>query len=647
MIEPLPVGWLSAVPVLLTCTLLVLVPGAVTLRLARFRLLVVAGAAAPLTVSALVLAGVAAGAVGLPWNAGTLAVVVAAMLLTGLAVGRIRHPAVGVPLPRSKAAWVGASVILAALVGALPAMATMGSADAIPQQPDTIFHLGTIQSMVNLQDVSTLHAVDFVRPGEVGFYPAGFHAVATTLVDLTGASVTVAANAVALVSAFLIWPLAMTLLAGVTFGTRVAVLVPAPFAAVVFSTFPTWFLGYGVLWPNLLGQAILPATVALGVRLLRADRSGWELALLVILLPGLTISHPNALFALAVAAVVVVVCAAIAYAVRPRVALRLRLAALVGAAVFTGGAAGVWLVGGMLSPSMRASNVRGPEATLSEAIVDVAFAAARSQRPAWVLGFVTILGVAALVVRRRGGWVLALSAVCGVLYILNVVVDTPLVRWVTWPWYNNPPRLASLLVLPLALLVVAALAEAARLLAQRLRPLGPSLRPAIPAGLVLVFLAATAGGNAAARVWALDRYYDPQPARSWISQGELDALRHLGQQIPEDSVVAANPWGGANWLALVSGERLLFPTEKVLSGSPDLVLLGKHLDDVASDPQVCRLAQERQVEYAITGGGLASRSKRAKSSYVGVDAVGDAKGWDEVAQAGPYRLYHLTGCESG
>jgi len=92
---------------------------------------------------------------------------------------------------------------------------------------------------------------------------------------------------------------------------------------------------------------------------------------------------------------------------------------------------------------------------------------------------------------------------------------------------------------------------------------------------------------------------------------------------------------------------MLYPTEKVLSGDPDLVLLGKHLDDVASDPEVCRLARERQVDYAITGGKLASKSERARSAYAGVDGVGDAKGWDEVAESGPYRLYRLTGCETG
>lgn len=644
MIEAQPEGWLSALPVLLACVLLVLVPGAVTLRLARFPLLVVAGAAAPLTVSVLVVAGLVAGQVSLPWNPGTLAGVVALMLVAGFVVGRVRRGLPGTPLPRAKAVWVGASVAVAALVGALPAMVTMGAAGAIPQQPDTIFHLGTIASMLDLRDISTLHALGFTSPDGTGFYPAGFHAVAATLVELTGASVTVAANALALVSGFLVWPLAMTLLAGVAFGTRTSVLVPAPFAAVVFSTFPTWFLGYGVLWPNLLGQAILPATVALGVRLLRADRSGWELVLLVILLPGLTIAHPNALFALVVAAVVVVVCAAIAYAVRPRVALGRRWAALAGAAVFTGGVAAVWLLGGMLSPSMRASNTPGPEATLSEAVIDVAFSAAREQRPLWVLGLVTLAGAAALVVRRRGGWVLLLSAVCGVLYVLNVVDDSPHVRWITWPWYNNPPRLASLLVLPLALLVVAALAEAARAVSRVLRP---SVRPAVPAALVLALLAATAGGNAGSRAAALDGYFDPQPSQSWISGPELRALKDLGRQIPDDSVVAANPWAGGNWLALVSGERMLYPTEKVLSSSPDLVLLGKHLDDVASDPEVCRLALARHVDYAITGGNLAARTKAARSAYSGVDDVKDAKAWEEVAASGPYRLYRLVGCEPG
>ncbi len=74
-------------------------------------------------------------------------------------------------------------------------------------------------------------------------------------------------------------------------------------SSVLFTAFPFMLMGFGVLWPNLFGQVLLPAALALGAAVLAplmpvADpvlspsRAG---LVLLAALPGLTVAHPNAL----------------------------------------------------------------------------------------------------------------------------------------------------------------------------------------------------------------------------------------------------------------------------------------------------------------------------------------------------------------
>ena len=653
MIDPTPVGWLAALPILLAAAALLVLPGALALTLARSSPAVALGAGAPLTVSVIVVAGVVAGRAGIAWTAPVALAVVALLWLLAAGVGALRSRGdthapwwrahwrdPGGRLVTSRRLCLAGAVVAAALVGVLPVTAAY-SPDTIPQQPDTIFHLGTIQSMVQLRDVSTLHAVDFVRPGEVGFYPAAFHAVSATLVELTGASVSVAANGVALAAGFLVWPLGMLLLARTAFGPRLRALVPAPVAAVCFTAYPTWMLGYGVLWPNLLGQALLPAAVALGLGLLRPRPSPWRAALLAVLLPGLVAAHPGGLVGLVVAAVTAVGAATMTYAVRSGLRAPRTYAALAAGGLVVAGAGAAWLAGGRVSTSMRTSGRRTPEMSWGDALVDVVFSAFRWQRPLWVLGALTLVGLGVLLARRRALWVPLLWVVVAGLYVLATASAAPRTRWLTWPWYNNSPRLASLLVLPAALLVTAALAEVAGWLSPRV---SRAARAAVPAALVSALLLVTAGGNASARVATLEPYGFTDPATSWVTRGELAALARLGERIPDDAVVAANPYRGGSWLRLVSGERMLYPSEKVIGTDPDLGVLGERLDESATDRAVCSLAQRHEVDYAITGGRIATSARRARLWYVGVDGVASARGWERVATEGPYTLYRMTRC---
>jgi len=192
--------------------------------------------------------------------------------------------------------------IAAAVVGIVFIPLTQ-TPEAFPQQPDTIFHLGVVQWMRERGDISSLHAAGFSSASGTGFYPAAFHGVVATLAQLSGASATVSTSAFVLVVAAVIWPLGAMMLSRVVLGPGPAVVISAAVTSVMFSAFPFWLLGYGVLWPNLLGYALLPTALALVVAAI-APEQGIALGqrhavlLLVLALPGFALAHPNVLIAL-------------------------------------------------------------------------------------------------------------------------------------------------------------------------------------------------------------------------------------------------------------------------------------------------------------------------------------------------------------
>jgi len=662
--------WLSAVPVVFVTMLVLWIPGAVASRLAGLRGLAMIAIAPGISVTAVATGGAVAPILGLRWGPLAFVVVVTLLWLLAGGVGRLlrRSPQMG-----GGSVPAGLAAVGLAFVGVLAVVLPVtGSPESFPQHPDTIFHLGNAQWMLDHGDISAMHVGGFTSGSGGGFYPAAWHGVVVTVAQITHAPVVVSSSCLALVTAGIIWPLAMVLLARTVFGPGLGISVAAGVTSVAFSAFPFWLMGYGVLWPNLLGQALLPAALACLVVLTRPVKGarsrgveperaasgrpsggkevmsrGRAALVLVAVVPGLAFAHPNALIAF-----VVLGCLVLggllgvgwrARRDRPRVAVGAVTALVVGTVLVGGG----WLAATAASGRMRASNAPGPEMTWSSAMVDTIAFGPREAAPLWALAVLVFVGAVVILFRGAGHrWVVAGLILADGLYFLVVAVDSPLTRVLTWPWYNNAPRLAALMVLPASLAATAALSALGDTLIPLLRRI-----PATPLWVAwvipsLVLTLATGGGYVAAHREILDPYFHPLESYTWASPTELRALQTLAARVPAHSEVAANPWNGGTYMYLVSGRHMLFPTEKSVT-SPDQQLLAKSLDKAGTSPEVCAAAVRQHVGYAITGGSPFMGLGRGYTRFKGVDRVGSSSAFREVASAKPYRLYELVRCAGG
>ncbi|MDN5794466.1 MAG: hypothetical protein L0H79_01780 [Intrasporangium sp.] len=637
--------WREAIPIFVVAVALLFVPGTVAALAARVKPLAAAAVGPVLTTSFLTVSGVVCGALGIAWTSSVLVVSLALCVVVVGALGRWlsrRHTLPdGGPL---FASLVGVAAALAIVL--LSIRKEIDTPEAIPQHPDTIFHLGAAQWMLEHGDISVLHAAGFASPSGTGFYPAAFHTFTASIAMLTGSSVVVATTVFVLAVVGIAWPLGCIALAMSLLGRRSAVAVSAGVASACFTGYPYFLMGFGVLWPNLFGQALLPAALLLVMSVVgslarppfvAAPRRTAALPLAVSL-PGVALAHPNAFVAMCVFAALIVLGRALAFAWSHRTDRR-RLAGGIGIVV------GVLLVGAVglvLRPaSMFDTGAPGPEESAARAWHDLLIFAPRETKDLTLLAVLVLVGVFAMLGRHRGSrWVVLGLGVFLALFWLNVAVDSPAVRFFTWPWYNNAVRLQSVAILPAVIAATAAFVLLGDLAARVIRARHAGL--AVTGVALLVFLAVT-HGYVGAHEHILHRYFHPKPADSWVSDQELRSLRALSAHLPPDAVVAANPWNGATYLYVVSGRRLLIPTEKA-DTSTDRQLLAKRLDEVGSDPAVCAAAEREDVDWAITGGQPFSWANGREKRYAGIDDVGSSSAWRQVATAAPYTLYERVAC---
>lgn len=636
--------WLSALADVVLVAVMLVLPGALMGRAIGLRRTLLWGMAPLFSTAMYALGSSSAAAVGLQWSlAGILTVLVAGLSIT-FVVGRVIDAIrVGrddpeIPRPPNSAHLAAASaMILGALLVAVPAALGMGSPDELVDSPDVIFHLSRIQQTLETGASSSFSGGQF--------YPGAFHSIATAAAALGApADPIVLANLVALVAVCVAWPLGCVALGRQLFGWRPVAFVLTGIACASFTAYPSIMLGWGVLWPNVLGQALLPGFLAGLVACVTAQERGGvtrtsAVIACIMAVPGLLFAHPNALVMAGVFAALWVAWRLVMAVFRgPR-----RRSGLAGLVALIVGCTGALVIAPKLSPAVASTAAYTWEETQQpwEALADVA--GLRVQWDAVQWGTVILLALGALAIglwwRRVFPVVLGWVA-CVVLYVLCASVRGDLVRLVTGFWYNDKIRLAAYAVIPGIALVVAAGLGLRRLLVSRT---GLSKRPVwadVTAVAMVVLL--TGFTQWSARQSLVHRYYHPEFENQMIAtKGMIEELGAVTQGVPAGVVIAAVPESGAALLYPLFGRPTLYGTLPA-TGTDDQIYLGAHLAEATTDPRVCQVAQRLGVGYALVSDRAYWLSKPERTR--GIDAVPGRPGFVEVASTAHYRLFKMTSC---
>lgn len=603
------------------------------------------GAVAPFAFSIVAISSTVAPWMHVPWSFLPVAVV-AAVITVLIRVIRwrvLRWAHVPTPSAGRAAVWAALAVALAAAVTAWRVVAVFGGDAAISQTFDNVFHLNAVRYILDTGSASSLEVGGLTSP--TAFYPAVWHATVALVVQITGASIPAAVQAVTIVVSAVVWPTGAVALTAALFGTRRWVLLAAGVVSTAVPAFPVLLLDYGVLYPYQLSLALLPFTLAATVNAVREprarerDRGRWALAL-VGALPGLALSHPGGVVGWLALSLPIFV-ALLVRLWREHPARRARAA--VGAAAV--GYAGVGLL--LLKVLRPAAEARAWATPLSplEAVWQIVSVSMYAGGSAVLVALATVFGIVCALRARswRHRTALGIWAVGALLFfVVSGVPRGPIRDAITGSWYNNWPRLAALFVVALVPIAALGLGTAARLLSEVWsRRTGPRTGLALSALIAIVVLV-VAQYPAMARMQAsAHKSYRMDDRALLLSPDEAELLARVADEVPEDGVIAGNPYTGTALAYAYSDRRVLMPhmlaylTEEGQS-------VNHGLRDAVQEPDVCDAILNLGVTHVLDFGEREVHGER--HAYHGLADLAHSDAVELVDQQGSARLYRIVAC---
>lgn len=676
--------WIETWPVFLAGLAIVILPGAVILRLGGVRGLNMLALAGPVSLSISASIAVVLPFLGLPFTPVVFWVVcaIAAVIALGLHLWlRKRRPSLrGTTLamngfPNSGGLWrplAWSAVALGAIGGGALIARTLTRAIGSPmnfsQTFDNVFHLNAVKHIVETGNGSSLTLGNLTEASQ-GFYPAGLHDMMALVAVASGAPVAVAVNVVSIIVAAVIWPLGCMYLVTRIVGKRPLPVIAAGLLSAGFSAFPFLLIGFGVLYSLFAAIALLPVALGLiievlGLSKLPALTPAVPIFWLIVVLPGVAITHPSALVALTVFAYIPLAARVLREIVKSvRGAQPVKRAVVWAAllALYSVCALVVWL---KVRPDLSAAPWGASQST-SQAIGEVIASAPMGAIAAWVMMILTIVG-AYVILRWRHElwWVLAIYIVAGVLYMFASGWGSGTLRtFMVGVWYNDPFRLAALLPLATLPIVVIGFDELLRaavpvvrsavsFVAGRGRASSVGTRRAsvviLSVGTIAaVFMAAglSQSGTLTNVKTRISQIFAPGDSNKLVSADEQAVFDELGDVLPDDAVVVANPFTGASLAYALADTEMLAP-HMFGTRSDDEQFLLDHWSEAAYNPAVCPIVSELNAYWALDFGDETVIETRDR--YLGVDGLDDnlAPGVEVVYAKGDARLLKLTACDN-
>ncbi|NMM34330.1 MAG: hypothetical protein HHJ13_10100 [Phycicoccus sp.] len=601
--------------------------------------------------------------------------------------------------PDRRTRWWLASAGLAGAIVATNFMRGVRDPRLPSQTIDAGFHYNAVLAVIR---------TGFPDGGQVGaasgaavtaWYPPLWHDLTALVSSLTGVNVVVGANAVGWAIGGVVWPLSMVWLCSrILPHARFLTTMALGLCAGAIALFPYLMLSFGVLWPNVLSLAALPAAIALTLMVLHlmprsthaqddisaaggaADGAtldenevaavrhgvalGPELSWWTVLFVGFVgsvgmfFAHPGALFALGIWAGVGSVLLSTRLVVRSRALgareLRHSLVLLLGGwlAVLVGWAA-LNLIQALNSVRdfnwhelMTMNQAMGQALTLSTIITEAH----------WVLGVAVLWGFYRLLNVPRLRWLLMSHVYLVFLYMLCAGSSSWLARELTGFWYNDAQRVAALIpmtAVPLAALGITSAADALGRFVGRVsadvfsRQLSPRRALGIACLAMLVYPAAlypSQGLGHGAAVLQV-RYANANFSNLLVAADEQALYEKLATQIPAGQTVLGSPFTGAQFSAIWSGHRVVIP-HTGSNPTPDVALVSQQFKSFTTDPQVCAAVKRLKVAVVIDDFDRYAATDERQATYAGLVNLYDTPGLTPIGYGASVVIYRVGNCKS-
>jgi len=649
------ITWLGAVPGFLAAGALLLTPGAFVALAWRRRGLVVLLLAPPLSLAAIAFGSVVAPLVALRWSLAPLVVTsfvfaVPGLVLQRLARDRPTREKVAVDDAHGTWRWVLGGGAVAGALGALTFSLGIGRPDAVSQSYDAVFHLNALRYIEETGSSSPFHLQSMINAS--GLYPSVWHALASLVIPVVSGSIPAAANLSSLAVVVVVWPLGCVLLVRQLLGPMPMQLAAAAVLSMGFVSFPWFVLSWGVLWPNTLGIALIPAVLGCLLSALGAaerDVLGGPAAGVLALgasAVACAAAHPGAFISAVVLGSVVALVVAVQRAVRWSRRGNRRAAGvgqlLATVLVVAVGWAVLYRVPGVLNTTTDWPATTTVPAELVRHLVG----GPDNTAPEYAVSALVLVGAVRCLRCPRLCWLVPAYLVSIGLDVVAAGIDSPLSEELTGFWYNDRYRLAAVVPVTGVALAVVGLGTLVTLLLRLTKHRWTWAGP-VPVLGVLILVGAVSGGygiGAHANFLAI-RYLHAEndPSDSLVSPAEQQFLSRLGDYVPPNALVAGTPWDGSSLAWALGDRKVLYPYFAGRRTAAEQYV-ADHLRDATTDPAVCPAVRQTGVQYVLSLGATFSPPLLHPGGYLGLHDLSGDPGFELVVGDGAAQLYKITAC---
>lgn len=596
------------------------------------------------------------GLVGVRWSVWSflalhMAICVIVLLLLRLFLrGRRPLELIAARLPRRTLVAAVIALPVAAVALIVQLLGIFGQPDAISQSYDNIFHLNAVRHIFDSGNASSLTLNGFATAVDgIAVYPAGWHGSVALVLSLFPASIPVALNAMTIAVVAFVWPASMAALA-IVMRPKAPVFVAS---TVVISSalvaFPGLMLKWGILYPNLLGYALLPALLALVVVAVRAiAKNNWITLVpigfaLAIGVAAATIAHPNTLVSAAILALPLLALEVwrLRKGARSTRVARLVLTFLIVVALG---------ICALVRPVAEAA-VWPRKLPNGQAVGEYLTNSFNGNYIAIAITIFMAVGIWLCLRSVRLAWLPISWAIVGLLWVMVTAMDPGRIRWIfTGPWYSDSFRIGAISAIPVALLAgigLAHLLSRARVwITSRVRR--QSARRAsgwVPIALVLVigialsYTQSQLGNNV-----GVAREFQETADSLLITTDEQAILDQVVDHVAEDELIAVNPWDGSAVVYALEGRKVTqFHTLGAVS--VELSPIPNELRDWRTDPEVCQAVRDGNVRWYLALQDTLNIGGWADHQFEGYEGVtADTELMTPVVVKGDMGLYEISGC---
>ena len=637
--------WLAQTPALLAGVLVVFGPGVLALWGVGLRGLALFASAPLFGIATVGATALLLGTFDIAWSPLSWGITALVLAAIAWALGRLLGNRLPGMAPVGSRWLFAAAMTIGVLIGVWRLTAYISAPDAISQTNDAVFHMNAVRFALETADASSLH-INAVIGGR-SFYPAAWHGVISLIVMMTGASISAAANIFTHVMGAIIWPLGIAWFAREASGSR-AVAAYAAILSSALQTFPLLLIQWGVLFPNALSMALVPAGIALVMALPRWNHGAtawraWTRSVLLVLvvIGALLLSQPSAFLPWALICVIWLTFRLLSGAKSTPRALAFVLVAAAWIVLLA-----LWAYLAQGTTGSHWPPIRGKAAVL----VDILLNGQVMIPFAYGVSVLMIIGLVVAVRRSSLRWLVIAWGAVSVLYFLVAAVGNPFVRnAILGAWYADPYRIAAIapvIVIPLAALGVDAIVRvAARTVGRAEHDRMPMALGAVGVTAFMIVLVVVRPVEmpevTEGTMYEGSTYHSD--ADAYLSPDERELLESLVDEVADDARVLGNPSTGTGFGYFLSGLDV-YPRTWAPPRSDAWQVLAADLRDAASEPAVCdALLVYGSPEYVLDFG--PGEVEPGRYVMPGMTDFEGQDGFELVAERGDVSLWRITACD--